>query len=276
MSNASVGDWNPNRNKNRAITIHSFKGGTGKSNLSANMALILAERGWNVVLLDFDFRAPSLNALFQMNSIKYWINDWLAQRCELNEVLVDLSDRYQTMGKFLVGFTNPSGKAINEMTMHSLDEEWQARVLQLVLDGKDLLFEQYGINFQIFDTSPGFAMSSINAILAADDPILVIKMDHLDIVGTYHLIKGVYDQTLGKKPELVVNKVPCSMLQNPEDYKRLKSELSLKLGIEIIGIIPCFCEVMENMGRHLFVKKHPDHEFSQSISRLAEHFEKGN
>ena len=62
------------------------------------------------------------------------------------------------------------------------------------------------LNFQIFDTSPGFAMSSINAILAADDPILVIKMDHLDIVGTYHLIKGVYDQTLGKKPELVVNK----------------------------------------------------------------------
>ncbi|MFX1491946.1 MAG: MinD/ParA family protein [Promethearchaeota archaeon] len=276
MSNASVGDWNPNRNKNRAITIHSFKGGTGKSNLSANMALILAKKGWNVVLLDFDFRAPSLNALFQMNSIKYWINDWLAQRCELNEVLVDLSDRYQTIGKFLVGFTNPSGKAINEMTMHSLDEEWQARVLQLILDGKDLLFERYGINFQIFDTSPGFAMSSINAILAADDPILVIKMDHLDIVGTYHLIKGVYDQTLGKKPELVVNKVPCSMLQTAEDYKRLKSELSLKLGIEIIGIIPCFCEVMENMGRHLFVKKYPDHQFSQSISQLAEHFEKGN
>ena len=42
---------------------------------------------------------PGYSAIFQMNSIKYWINDWLAQRCELNEVLVDLSDRYQTMGK---------------------------------------------------------------------------------------------------------------------------------------------------------------------------------
>ncbi len=261
---------------NKAITIHSYKGGTGKSNLSANTALILARRGWNVVLFDFDFRAPSLNALFQMNGLKYWINDWLEQRCELSEVLIDLSEHFRTKGKFQVGFTNPSGKAINEMTMYSLDEEWQARVLQLVLDGKDLLFERQAVNFQIFDTSPGFAMSSINAILTADELILVIKMDQLDIVGTHHLIQGVYNQTLGKRPQLVVNKVPCSMLQTSEDHELLKAELSQKLGIEIIGIIPCFCEVMENMGRYLFVEKQPNHQFSLALERLATHFESVN
>lgn len=276
MVHASVGNRSNNPNLNKSITVHSFKGGTGKSNLSANTAFILAKRGWNIVLLDFDFRAPSLNALFQMNGIKYWINDWLAQRCELNEVLIDLSAQFQTKGRFQVGFTNPSGKAINEMTMHGLDEEWQARVLQLVLDGKDLLFERYGVNFQIFDTSPGFAMSSINAILAADELILVIKMDQLDIVGTHHLIQGVYNNTLGKKPELLVNKVPCSMLQTPEDYQRLRNDLYKKLGVEIIGIIPCFCEVMENMSQHLFVQRQPEHQFSQSIEQLASHFESGN
>ena len=276
MTYASTSSWNSRSKINKSITVHSYKGGTGKSNLSANAALTLAKRGYNVVLFDFDFRAPSLNALFQMNGIQYWINDWLAQRCELTEVLVDLSAQFHTKGRFQVGFTNPSGKAINEMTIHGLDEEWQARVLQLVLDGKDLLFERHSVNFQIFDTSPGFAMSSINAILAADELILVIKMDQLDIVGTQHLIRGVYNQTLGKKPELIVNKVPCSMLQTPDDYQRLKIDLSKKLGVEIIEVIPCFCEVMENMGQTLFVEKQPDHEFSKSIGQLASYFELGN
>ncbi len=261
---------------NKAITIHSFKGGTGKSNLSANTALNLAKRGWNVALLDFDFRAPSLNALFQLNGVKYYINDWLAQRCELPEVLIDFSDQFKTKGRFYIGFTNPTGAAINEMTMYSLNEEWQARVLQLVLDGRDLLFERYGVNFEIFDTSPGFALSSINAILAADELMIVIKMDQLDIVGTKHLIKGVYNQTLGKRPKLIVNKVPCSMLESTEDYHRLKEKLSQHLGIEVISIIPCFCEVMENMSQSLFIEKAPEHQFSQSIDQLASHFEMAN
>ncbi|MFX1476050.1 MAG: MinD/ParA family protein [Promethearchaeota archaeon] len=264
------------RNVTKAITVHSFKGGTGKSNLSANTALTLAKRGWNIVLLDFDFRAPSLNALFNLNGVEYYINDWLAQRCEIHEVLIDLSSQFHTKGRFQVGFTNPSGAAINDMTMHSLNEEWQARVLQLVLDSKDLLFERYGVNFQIFDTSPGFALSSINAILAADELVLVIKMDQLDIVGTQHLIKGVYNQTLGKRPELIINKVPCSMLKTPDDYTKLKVNLSRKLGIEVVSIIPCFCEVMENMSQTLFVEKQPDHQFSQSIDQLASHFESAN
>ncbi|MFX1475849.1 MAG: P-loop NTPase, partial [Promethearchaeota archaeon] len=150
----------------KAVSVHSFKGGTGKSNISANTALTLAKRGQNVVLLDFDFRAPSLSSLFQMTEVKHWLNDWLAQKCEITDALVDLSSKYGTKGQFQVGFTNPSGEAINEMTQHGLDEAWQARVLQLVLDAKDMLFERHNVNFLIFDTSPGFALSSINAIVA--------------------------------------------------------------------------------------------------------------
>ena len=271
-----TGSWTKSTSKNLAISVHSFKGGTGKTNLSANTALALAKRGWNVALFDFDFRAPSLNALFQRNGIKYWINDWLAGKCELNELLIDLSAEFQTKGQFQVGFTNPSSRAINDMVQHGMDEEWQARVLQLVLDGKELLFERHHVNFQIFDTSPGFAMSSINAILAADELILVIKMDQLDIVGTQHLIQGVYNQVLGRKPELIINKVPCSMLQTQEDYSKLQAEIGKKLGINVIAVIPCFCEVMENMGRSLFFNKNPTHQFSQSIAQLATHFESVN
>jgi MinD-like ATPase involved in chromosome partitioning or flagellar assembly len=261
---------------NKSIAVHSYKGGTGKSNLSANAALLLAKRGWNVVLFDFDFRAPSLSTLFQMNGIQYWLNDWLAQRCEIHEALVDLSDHFDTKGQFQVGFTNPSARAISEMTQHSLSEEWEAKVLQLLLDAKDLLYQQHRVNFQIFDTSPGFALSSINAILASDQLILVVKMDQLDIVGTQQLIRGVYNQVLGKRPQLLLNKVPCSLLKTEEDVNRLRRDIEKQLGVGVIGIIPCYCGVLENQGRELFATKYPLHPFTQSIEQLATLFEKAN
>jgi len=47
------------------ITVHSYKGGTGKTLISANLAMIFASRGKNVCLLDLDFRAPSLFSPFK-------------------------------------------------------------------------------------------------------------------------------------------------------------------------------------------------------------------
>jgi MinD-like ATPase involved in chromosome partitioning or flagellar assembly len=260
----------------KSVSIHSFKGGTGKSNISSNTALTLAKRGHNVVLLDFDFRAPSLSTLFQMkDGVKYWLNDWLDQKCELVDALVDLSDKFGTKGKFQVGFTNPSGDAINEMTQKGLDEAWQARVLQLILDAKDMLFERHKVNFIVFDTSPGFALSSINAIVASDHLILVLKADQQDLVGTEQLIKGVYDQTLGKQPELILNKMPVSILQSKEKYEKILREIQGQLGVRIVSVIACFCEVLENLGSQLFVIAKPEHPFTKSIEHLATHFEKG-
>ena len=45
------------------IAIHSYKGGTGKTTMCANLGYLLAVRGYKVCLIDLDFRAPSLHAL---------------------------------------------------------------------------------------------------------------------------------------------------------------------------------------------------------------------
>jgi hypothetical protein len=65
-------------------------------------------------------------------------------------------------------------------------------------------------------------------------------------------------------------------LESTDDYSLLKDKLSRNLGIEVVSIIPCFCEVMENMSQSLFVEKDPEHQFSQSIKQLASHFEMTN
>jgi len=227
-----------------------------------------------VVLFDFDFRAPSLHTLFGVEGeVKFWLNDWLEQRCEVSEALVDLSGRFGTKGSFQVGFTNPSGQAIGEMTRRSLDEEWQARVLKLLLDAKDLLFEQHSVHFQIFDTSPGFALSSINAIVVSDRLILVLKMDQLDLEGTRQFISGIYNRILGKQPELCLNKVPARFLESEQGRRRLVEEVERSLGVKVASVIPCFCGVLESMGRVLFADQYPDHPFTHHIEKLAGHLE---
>lgn len=48
----------------RLIAIHSFRGGTGKSNISGNVAAWLAMQGHRVGIIDTDIQSPGLHALF--------------------------------------------------------------------------------------------------------------------------------------------------------------------------------------------------------------------
>jgi Mrp family chromosome partitioning ATPase len=56
------------------IALHSYKGGTGKTLLSVNLATIFARMGKKVGLLDLDLRAPSIHSFFK-NGSNYWVND---------------------------------------------------------------------------------------------------------------------------------------------------------------------------------------------------------
>ncbi|MGA9153848.1 MAG: P-loop NTPase, partial [Candidatus Nitrosopolaris sp.] len=69
----------------RCIAFHSYKGGTGKTTLAANLAALLTTKGYSVVLLDLDVYAPSLQLYFETDP-KKWINDFLFEKAELKEV----------------------------------------------------------------------------------------------------------------------------------------------------------------------------------------------
>jgi septum site-determining protein MinD len=111
----------------KIIAIHSYKGGTGKTLLSLNLAALYANRGKSVCLFDLDFRAPSLQSILKAKNTEYWINDYLNGVCDIKKVLVDLSKTYAKRGKLLVGFANPSTEAIREMS--AKDRKWEMKAL---------------------------------------------------------------------------------------------------------------------------------------------------
>ena len=61
----------------KIISVHSFRGGTGKSNTTANVAALLAAQGRRVGVIDTDIQSPGIHILFNLNEeeVTYSLND---------------------------------------------------------------------------------------------------------------------------------------------------------------------------------------------------------
>jgi len=109
----------------KIIAVHSYKGGTGKTLLSVNLASTFARQGKKVCLFDLDFRAPSLFAILKIASAENWLNDYLNNTCDINKVLIDISNRIPGKGKLFVALANPATEAIRDMS--AKDRKWEMR-----------------------------------------------------------------------------------------------------------------------------------------------------
>jgi len=56
----------------RVISIHSFRGGTGKSNTTANLTGLLAQMGYRVGVVDTDIQSPGIHVIFGLDDLVLW------------------------------------------------------------------------------------------------------------------------------------------------------------------------------------------------------------
>ncbi len=77
----------------KIISIHSFRGGTGKSNTTANVATLLAMRGLRVGVVDTDIASPGIHVLFGMDEehMGRSLNDYLWGKCDIAETAHDVT-----------------------------------------------------------------------------------------------------------------------------------------------------------------------------------------
>ena len=71
----------------RIIAIHSFRGGTGKSNITANVAALLAAEGRRVGVIDTDIQSPGIHVLVGLrgDAIGHSLNDYLWGKCAIQQ-----------------------------------------------------------------------------------------------------------------------------------------------------------------------------------------------
>jgi len=250
----------------KIIALHSYKGGTGKTLLSVNLAAMHASKGESVCLLDMDFRAPSLHAAFKTNSTEYWLNDYLNGACEIKKVLIDLTQTHTGKGRLLVGLANPATEAIREMS--AKDRKWEMKALGRLLSLKTSLLNDMRLDYVILDTSPGLQYSSINGIVSADVVLVVTSIDVSDIEGTQRMIHELYE-LFDKKTFLIMNKVPIEMLSSKTEKRSLSRKLVTAYNLPLLEVIPCFCDILRAGGTQIFAIEKPDHPFIKILGTIA-------
>ena len=255
----------------KIIAVHSYKGGTGKTSLSANLAATYARRGKKVCMMDLDFRAPSLHVVFKKQNLDYWLNDYLNGVCEIDKVLVDVSKDHGNGGKLMVALANPSTEAIRDMT--AKDRKWEMKALGRLLSLRSALLDDGDFDYIFFDTSPGLQYSSINAIVAADVVLVVTSLDASDINGSQRMTSELYD-LFEKKTGILINKVIAEYLSSKEEEKKFNKYIKTIHTLPVLATIPCFCEVLRAAGDFIFTEERPDHPFTETIEKLATKVEK--
>lgn len=254
----------------KAISIHSSRGGTGKTVIATNLALILAKKGFNVALLDLDFRAPSLEMVFSEGierPVNCWLNDFLNGMCEPEQILIDVSKNYNLRGRLLLGLANPAIEAIRNIMEKS--RSWEVTAVKKLFSLLSSLFTDLGIDCCIFDTSSGVQYSSINAIVGSDISIIITTLDSLDVKGTENMLVDLFG-ALDKEPLILLNKFsPETRIKPSESNEKIARRLGKTLKHSVIGVIPCYCDVLQTERTSLLAVEKPDHPFIKDLEKVA-------
>src|SRR5512142_3275841 len=92
------------------VSIHSFRGGTGKSNTTANVAAQAALAGKRVAVVDTDIQSPGIHVLFGLDETNMGrtMNDYLHQKCTISEVAFNVGEH----GTNAEGLAKLAGKSL--------------------------------------------------------------------------------------------------------------------------------------------------------------------
>ena len=253
----------------KIISIHSFRGGTGKSNTTANLAAIMATKGLKVGVIDTDIQSPGIHVLFGLeeDQMKYSLNDYLWGKCEIKEAAYDVTGSLGDIdGKVVV---IPKDQPLY-LIPSSIKAGEIARVLRegydvgLLNDGFHSLVEDLELDVLLIDTHPGLNEETLLSIAISDALVIVMRPDQQDYQGT-----GVTVEVARKLDVpnllLLVNKVPSVFPH--EDVKELvEKTYSAKVG----AILPHADEMMTLQSSGIFALHYPDHPLTKEYYSLTD------
>jgi len=247
----------------KIIAIHSFRGGTGKSNTVANMAAVLASEGRRVGVVDTDILSPGIHVLFGLDEtqVTHSLNDYLWGRCDIQQATYDVTPR---LGTEIAGriYLIPSSLKAGEIA-RILREGYDAGLLN---DGLHKLIEDQRLDVLLIDTHPGLNEETLLSIAIADVLVIVLRPDQQDYQGT-----GVTVEVARKldvpRMALVVNKTPQAF-----DPAEVKARVEKAYNCPVIAVLPHSDDLMALASSGIFVLRFPDHPISallRDITRLV-------
>ena len=233
------------------ITLHSFKGGSGKSLIASALAYYCANiKRKKTIIFDCDFEAPSLNSFFtHKESPQKTILDLFEGKEVLPDIITPTS---LTQNLDIVYAPDPTkGKKLLLM-----NENWHGRALQQMIFALNKITKEFNYEYVIFDNQSGLSRNSINFLLLSTTFLLILRPSRYAASGSLSLVKDVfskfeyfYKET--RNDHVLWNQIPQGS-RVTENRKLIKvyNQQFLKEGISSIGEIP----YIDDLASSLFLE----------------------
>lgn len=244
--------------------MHSFRGGTGKSNTTANLAALLAQSGKRVGVIDTDIQSPGIHVLFGLvgDEIEASLNDFLWHGRDIVEAARDVtpsSDGPAAGRLYLI----PSSVKPGELT-RVLREGYDAQRLTL---GLRRLVDELKLDVLMIDTHPGLNEETLLSLVISHVLLIVMRPDQQDYEGTGITVKVARGLQVPRLM-LVVNKTPSSL-----DPGSVKARVEAAYDCAVAAVLPHSDEMMALASGGVFAVRFPDHPltalYRQIVTKLA-------
>lgn len=238
----------------QVIAVSSGKGGVGKTNVVANLAIALTKLGKRVLILDADFSLGNLDILLGLVP-QHTIEDVLAGTHTLDQIVLKGPGDVSVL---------PASSGVPHLT--SLTESQQLVIqeqLEQLAGEMDVL---------LIDTGAGISPSVTFFAAAADETIVVVSPEPTSLTDAYALIKVLARQYREHRFKILVNQAK-SPREASEVFGKLDVAVDrfLHVAIELVGAIPYDDYVpMAVMRQKAVLEVFPDAPASHAFRKLAQ------
>jgi MinD-like ATPase involved in chromosome partitioning or flagellar assembly len=244
----------------RIISVHSFRGGTGKSNAAASVAALLAAEGQRVGVVDTDIQSPGIHTLFGLHqeAVRYPLNQYLWGACDIMQTAHDVTASLDAGLRGRV-YLVPSSIKANDI----------ARVMRdgydvgLLNEGFRQLVKELALDVLMLDTHPGLNEETLLSIAMSNTLAIVLRPDYQDYEGTSVTLSVARKLNV---PELVlvVNKTPPVF-----DPEEVKQRVETAYACEVAAVLPHSDELMALSSAGIFALRSPDHPVTGLLRKIA-------
>jgi MinD-like ATPase involved in chromosome partitioning or flagellar assembly len=241
------------------ISIHSYRRGTGKSSLAANLAVLFAAAGKRAGLIDAALHSPSLHFAFGLESSEtgYSLNDYLENKCEIEQTVQDLTGQLNANLPGKVFLISANMKPNQYLVQREYSGE---RIENSILKASEIL----NIDYLLIDTPSGINDNALLSMAICDTLVEILRLDQQDYQGAAVVIE------LARKLAIPHIFLVANFVTKTHRPKKIQAKLEQSYGFDVAAILPISEDMLDSSLRDIFVLAFPQHPLTLALHNLVE------